>query len=66
MGLQAMEALFLFGPSLILSVTIVLALWEEGRPPRRRRLKRHRSPGPLKPADSVVLREEGRAIVDPT
>jgi hypothetical protein len=56
MGLQAMEALFLFGPSLILSAAIVLALWEEGRPPRWRRLTRYRPPRPQKPAE----------VVDPT
>ncbi len=39
-----MEPLILFGPSLILSVVIVLALWEERRPPRPRRLMRSRSP----------------------
>jgi hypothetical protein len=51
------ESLLLFGPSLILSAVIVLALWEEGRPPRRRRLARDKRSRPLQPEDSAVLRD---------
>ncbi|MCZ8097863.1 MAG: hypothetical protein O9972_08105 [Burkholderiales bacterium] len=59
-----MEPLILFGPSLILSAVILLALWEEGRPPRTRRLTRHRSPGPRDPVDPVAMQDRTRAAAE--
>jgi hypothetical protein len=51
------DSLFLFGPSLVLSATILLAMWEEGRPPRRRRLTRDKRPRPLQPVDTAALQD---------
>lgn len=52
-----MESLLLFGPSLILSAAILLAMWEDGLLPRRRRLTRDKRPRPLQPVNAVVLQD---------